>query len=218
MWAYGKGKLKEIGGRGIFAGWSLSFLRDSLGSGLFFMTFETVKSQAYLNYVKMYYGSLEPWVVQNLANTRGTPASTTHGVPIIKPHYALEPAFLMLAGVAASVAQQSVLYPLGKIQTLHYKRLEWLDQQAEKAKQSPSKGKMIQAYYHAYRETWKQCKVEAATAGGLRSWLFGSFVWNTLRQVPSTSAGLVIFELVRRKYGMGEEVRINEDGYDILLS
>jgi hypothetical protein len=36
--------------------------------------------------------------------------------------------------------------------------------------------------------------------------------------VPSTSAGLVIFELVRRRFGMGEEVKISEDGYDILLS
>lgn len=218
MWAYGKGKLREIGARGIFAGWGLSFLKDSLGSGLFFMTFETVKSQAYLEYVKMYYGSLEPWVVHNLASVRGTPASAGEGVPIIKPHYALEPTFLLLAGVAASVAQQSVLYPLGKVQTLHYERLEWLDKQAEKAKQSPRKGKMFRAYYHAYRETWKQCKLQAVCAGGLRKWLLGNFWWNTLRQVPSTSAGLVIFEFVRRKYGMGDEVKINEDGYDILLS
>ena len=217
MWAYGKGKLQEIGARGIFAGWGLSFLKDSLGSGLFFVTFETVKSQAYLKYVKMYYGSLEPWVVHNIASTRGTPASPSTGVAVIKPHYALEPMFLMLAGVAASVAQQSVLYPLGKVQTMHYERLEWLDQQAEKAKQSHSKSRMLHAYYHAYMETWKQCKAQALTTGGLRTWLFGGFWWNTLRQVPSTSAGLVIFELVRRKYGMSEEVRISEDGYDILL-
>jgi hypothetical protein len=39
----------------------LSFLKDSLGSGLFFVAFETVKSQAYLKFVTAYYGSLEPW-------------------------------------------------------------------------------------------------------------------------------------------------------------
>ena len=49
------------------------------------------------------------------------------------------------------------------------------------------------------------------------------YTWSTpnvsrAAQVPSTSAGLIIFELVRRKYGMGgEPVRINRDGYDILL-
>jgi hypothetical protein len=56
-----KGKLQEIRPKGIFAGWSLSFLKDSLGSGLFFVAFETVKSQAYLKFVTAYYGSLEPW-------------------------------------------------------------------------------------------------------------------------------------------------------------
>ncbi|OAX82281.1 hypothetical protein ACJ72_03362 [Emergomyces africanus] len=37
---------------------------------------------------------------------------------------------------------------------------------------------------------------------------------NAARQVPSTSAGLVIFELVRRKYGVDAEVvHIQEDGH-----
>jgi hypothetical protein len=218
MWAYGKGKLREIGPKGIFAGWGLSFLKDSLGSGLFFMAFETVKSQAYLKFVTAYYGSLEPWVVHSLSLDTDKPGSADSRTPVIKPHYALEPGFLMLAGVAASVAQQTVLYPLGKIQTLHYERLEWLDQQAEKQKQSQSRGRMLRAYYHAYQQTWQQCKTQAASTGSLQRWLFRGFWWSTIRQVPSTSAGLVIFELVRRRYGMGEEVKISEEGYDILLS
>lgn len=217
MWAYAKGKLREIGPKGIFAGWGLSFLKDSLGSGLFFMVFETVKSQAYLKFVKTYYGSLEPWMVNSLSLDKGNPSAKDQ-IPVIKPHYALEPGFLMLAGVTASIAQQAVLYSLGNIQTLHYERLEWLDQQAEKQKQSQSRGRMIRAYYHAYQRTWQQCKVQAASTGGMQRWLFQGFWWATLKSVPSTSAGLVIFELVRRRYGIGEEVRIREDGYDILLS
>jgi hypothetical protein len=218
MWAYGKGKLREIGPKGIFAGWGLSFLKDSLGSGLFFMAFETVKSQAYLRFVTMYYGSLEPWVVNSLSLNMGKPGLAESRTPVIKPHYALEPGFLMLAGVAASVAQQTVLYPLGNIQTLHYERLEWLDQQAENLKQSQSRGRMIRAYYHAYQQTRQQCKMQAASTGSMPRWLFQGFWWTTIRSVPSTSAGLVIFELVRRRYGMGEEARINMEGYDILLS
>ena len=42
---------------------------------------------------------------------------------------------------------------------------------------------------------------------------------NTIRQVPSTSAGLVMFELVRRRYSNeAEAVRIENDGYGILLA
>ena len=79
---------------------------------------------------------------------------------------------------------------------------------------------MLRAYYHAYQKTWSICKAEADTAGlSMIKWLYRGFWWNTIRQVPSTSAGLIIFELVRRKYGMGgDEVRINRDGYDILLN
>ena len=214
MWTYGRDKLTQIGIRGIFAGWGLSFVKDSVGSALFFMTFETVKSQAYLAFVKMYYGNLEPWVRHNLSTVQDTQASKAR-VPVIRPHYALEPSFLMLAGVTASIAQQSVLYPLAKIQTLHYERLEGLDEQA---KQAPGRRTMLRAYYHAYQETLKESKMQASSVGGMRTWLLRGFFWNMLRQVPSTSAGLVIFELVRRKYGAGEEVRISEDGYEILLS
>jgi hypothetical protein len=184
MWAYGKGKLQEIGPKGIFAGWGLSFLKDSLGSGLFFMAFETVKSQAYLKFVTMYYGSLEPWVVNSLLLDKGKPGATENRTPVIKPHYAVEPGFLMLAGVAASVAQQTVLYPLGKIQNLHYEQLEWLDQQSEKPKQSQSRGRMVRAYYHAYQQTWQQCNLQAASTGGMQRWLFKGFWWTTLRNVP----------------------------------
>lgn len=219
MWAYGKGKLKDIGVRGIFAGWGLSFLKDSLGSGIFFSVFEYVKAQSYYKFVAAYYGSLEPWVVTRLSEARGIPSTSRHHIPIIKPHYVLEPSFLMLAGVAASIAQQGILYPLNKIQTMHYGRLEELDSKARAYQQSPTSGRMMRAYYHAYQETCRECKAQARSAGGLRQWLFRGFWWNSIKQTPATSAGLVVFELVRRRYGLGnKEVKINEDGYDILLS
>ena len=79
---------------------------------------------------------------------------------------------------------------------------------------------MMRAYYRAYQETWAGCAAEAASEGTtLGRWLYRGFWWNAIRQVPSTSAGLIIFELIRRKYGYGaEEVRITKDGYDILLN
>jgi len=221
MWQYGRGKLHEIGIRGIFAGWGLSFLKDSFGSGVFFCTFEYIKAQAYYRYVRWYYGSLAEPTVDRLAKKAGMAATEDRPTATIRPHYALEPTFLMFAGITASLTQQVVLYPLTTLQTLHFERLEELDKKAIKLSRSPSprRGRMLRAYYHAYQDTWRQSKAHARRVGGLNRWLFRGFWWFTIRQVPSTSAGLIIFELVRRKYGIaGDEVKITEDGYDILLT
>ncbi|KAJ5476950.1 Mitochondrial substrate/solute carrier [Penicillium diatomitis] len=193
MWHYGHQKLKQIGVRGIFAGWSLSFLRDSFGYAIFFSTFEYVKSQSYYSFVTWYYGALRAETVDRLPS----PGSSDRGVPLIKPHYALEPCFLMMAGVFASVAQQTIQHPIGRVQDLHLGRLEYLDSQAS---MDPSRRQMLRIYYHAYQETFKRIRRKAARAGGLRAWLYRGFAGSALRQVPSTSAGLVIFELVRRRY------------------
>ncbi|KAJ5693324.1 Mitochondrial substrate/solute carrier [Penicillium macrosclerotiorum] len=192
MWHYGHHKLKQIGLRGVFAGWSLSFLRDSLGYAVFFSAFEYIKSQAYYSFITQYYGGLHVDHLEMLPS----PGSSDRGVPLIKPHYALEPCFLMMAGVVASVAQQAIQHPLSRIQDLHLGRLEYLDHQASL---DHSRKQMMRLYYHAYQETWKRCRRKATRAGGWRAWLFRGFAGSALRQVPSTSAGLVIFELVRRR-------------------
>jgi len=60
--------------------------------------------------------------------------------------------------------------------------------------------------------------VQARRSGGWFKWLYSDFWMSTLRQVPSTSAGLIVFEIFRRKYGLGTDaVKINMNGYDILL-
>jgi hypothetical protein len=236
MWEYGRGKLREIGLRGIFAGYGLSFLKDSCGSGIFFCVFEWVKAQGYYNFVKWWYRGVGD-VEFSMKASDGQSATTLvdgqqvspPGIRdykrIVKPHYAIEPAFLMAAGMTASVAQQFVLYPLSTIQSLHYERLEDLDKKAVSLQHDAPKaqrGRMLRAYYHAYQETWSQARGLASAERGMRNWLFRGFWWFTIRQVPSTSAGLVIFELVRRKYGQegqGDEVRISGGhDYDILLT
>ncbi|KAK1767451.1 mitochondrial carrier [Phialemonium atrogriseum] len=238
MWAFSYAKLREIGVRGIFAGWGLSFLKDSMGSAVFFCTFEYMKAQSYYRFVTWYYGSLNEDTIVLLSRKRPSKqpdresiqddSGTGTGMPtLIKPHYAIEPAFLLLAGVSASFAQQVAIHPLSHVQVEHWERLEVLDAQVRKlsrehgsdAPRQRLRWRMVRAYYNAYRETWAQCASEAEAAGiGLRRWLYRGFWWNTIRQVPSTSAGLIIFELVRRKYGFGgDQVRINRDGYDILL-
>lgn len=235
MWAFSAAKLREIGVRGIFAGWSLSFLKDSCGSAVFFSVFEYLKAQGYYNFVTWYYGALNEEAIVLLSQKRPAPADGRQrtlrdedDVPsmptIIRPHYAIEPAFLLLAGMGASIAQQVVLHPLSHLQAEHWERLEGLDAQARKLKRyaqssKPTEKSIWSAYRDAYRVTWAECVAEAQAAGlNMRQWLYRGFWWNTIRQVPSTSAGLIIFELVRRKYGLGgDQVRINRDGYDILL-
>ena len=243
MWSFSAEKLREIGLRGIFAGCGLSFVKDSFGSAVFFSTFEYVKAQCYYRFVTWYYGGLNEEVVDLLARKRparrggggmlrGAAGDTNERgedeVVVIRPHYAIEPMFLLLAGISASFAQQLLLHPLTHIQIKHWDHLEDLDEKAARLRQSKAvapdqqrrRWRMLRAYYHAYQETWGY--IAAAAASQRRSplsFLYRGFWWNAIRQVPSTSAGLIIFELVRRKYGLGgEEVRIMRDNYDILLS
>lgn len=238
MWSFSAEKLREIGLRGIFAGWGLSFMKDSMGSAVFFTTFEYVKAQGYYNFVRWYYGGLSQEIVDLLAMKRPTDSdrkkkrsdqSRHEDKPtVIRPHYAIEPVFLLLAGIGASFGQQILLHPLNHIQTKHWDHLEELDAKATRLKESHAanpdkprrKWRMMRAYYHAYQETWAQLAAEAKGDGiSLTRWFYRGFWWNTIRQVPSTSAGLIIFELVRRKYGMSsEEIRITKNGYDILLT
>ena len=252
LWSFSADKLGEIGVRGIFAGWGLSFVKDSCGNAVFFSTFEYVKAQCYYSFVTWYYGGLNEEVVDLLARkrparraearseVRGEPSyvdgwggggdgNDDSEVVVIRPHYAIEPMFLLLAGISASFAQQLLLHPLTHVQVKHWDHLEDLDAKAAKLRapraaaapdQRRRRWRMLRAYYHAYQETWSHLATEAASQGrSPLSFLYRGFWWNAIRQVPSTSAGLIIFELVRRKYGMGgEEVRIMRDNYDILLS
>ncbi|CRK44312.1 hypothetical protein BN1723_000998 [Verticillium longisporum] len=233
MWTFSAEKLREIGPGGIFAGYGLSLVKDGLGSAVFFSTFEYVKAQSYYRFVTWYYGDLNEDMANLLATRRPTRASgradDNDGITplIIKPHYAIEPLFLLLAGVTASFAQQAVMHPLTHFQLEHWDHLEDIDQKTARMRAdaaarggAPARGSIFRIYYHAYQETWAQCEAAAAAQGrSVRSWLYRGFWWNTIRQVPSTSAGLIIFELVRRKYGLrSDEVRINKDGYDIQLN
>lgn len=266
MWVYGAHKLSEIGLRGIFSGWALSFLKDSLGAALFFSSFETVKSQ-------LFYWSIVPLyrVFPSLATPVQMPPDfeddcddedgemeqaitfSSSSVPIITPHYALEPTFLLLAGFTGAFMQQVIQYPLTLMQDVYFEKLGDIDGKAARHRHKPDpiattiahpfrhtsnliQRSKISMRYHseAYLDLYKRCAKRAMTRydpdassnsnsvpGGGGSWrrfLFRGFMGNTLRQLPSTSAGLIIFELVRRKYGvLAEPIFVRNDGYDIFL-
>jgi hypothetical protein len=123
MWQYAYRKTREIGARGIFAGWTLSLARDACGNAAFFATFEYVKGQAFYSFVSNiygHYGKLTGFQKDVLRAQEGR--NSKAGNPVIRPHYLLEPAFLALAGVAASVVQAVIQYPISRVQEIHYGR------------------------------------------------------------------------------------------------
>lgn len=223
MWHYGQHKLASIGLRGIFAGWTLSLMKDSLGAAVFFGTFETVKAQWYYAFVAKYYGGkTREQLLESSALVEAPVADDSELYdhrPVIKPHFALEPLFLLLAGVGASITSQLIQHPLTELQNIHYRRLEALDFQDAHEKEARPK-KIMARYYHAYEETLRQCTKMAKRSGGFRKYLYRDFFMTTIKQVPSTAAGLFAFELVRRKYAFEseEDITIEREGVRILLT
>ncbi|KAL8948467.1 MAG: hypothetical protein Q9222_005355 [Ikaeria aurantiellina] len=198
MWQYGHLKTKDIGMRGVFAGWGLSCIKDSLGYGLFFATFEYVKAQGYYTFVTEYYGNNDFTIPPNDRLER-----------VVKPHYAIEPSFLLLAGIAASISQQTIHYPLSQIQEIYNRSLAAFDRKRSNTLQVRQ---TMWMYLEAYRNTLQQCQARAARLGGWRRWLYRGFFPNTVKQVPSTSAGLIIFEMVRKRYGEeAEPIQLQKD-------
>lgn len=106
-------KSKDIGPRGIFAGWSLSFVRDSLSFGSFFAAFEYVKGQCFYSFVSNVYGFYDRLSLKKRHDIDVEIDSA--GRPEIKPHYLIEPAFLLLAGAAASIAQSTIQHPISTL-------------------------------------------------------------------------------------------------------
>ena len=205
--------MSEIGIRGIFAGWTLSFLKDSFGYAAFFATFEYVKAQAYYEFVSRYYGH---WRFRNRDPVMRPRVDELYSGRVIRPHYAIEPTFLMLAGIAASVTQQVIQHPIGLVQSVYCNSLAETDKQFQR---NGAKLDVFRSYYGAYGKTYHRCQEYVKQNRGWRRWLYRGFFWSTVKQVPSTSAGLIIFELVRRRFGSDTDaVRIDKDGYDILLT
>lgn len=120
--------------------------------------------------------------------------------------------------------QQAVSFPITALQAIHYSRLESLDYktmlEGEKTRALTRWGRLRERYAHSYGETLGQASYQASLTGGWRRWLYRGFVGQTVRQVPGTSAGLIVFELVRRRWALegGGGTKVEWEGYDILLT
>lgn len=194
MWHYAFSKSRELGFRLLYAGWGFGFVKDAVGCGLFFTTFEYIKSQCYHHFIDHFYGQTLTFAMESSKSEPDT----------FKPHYALEPTFLMLAGIAATIVQQIIQHPLEIIQTQFYHGGLVTTQNFGMQLKD---GRIARSLSHAaYLRTYEQLGRRSRESPQGWKFLYKGFVWGTMRQVPSTSAGLVIFELVRRRYDINAEL------------
>lgn len=137
--------------------------------------FEYVKQQGYYKFLDYYYGGHRPVSPTGLisANER-------------KAHWALSPAFVLLAGSTASIAYSAVSFPLQKIQQTRFKV-------PTSYRQFLSAPSLVRVYTPSL--------VQVVRRGGL----YRGFLGHAVRMIPSSSVALIVFEGVRRGFAPGGE-------------
>lgn len=190
MWEYGIYKLKQVGLVGVFAGFSASFIKESVGFGVYFATFEIIKNQGYhsvriisekLDYCKSYLLKREYH-----ADAENSPSARI-----------LQTFFILLAGASAAFSLLAIQYPVSKVQKMHLARLEALDIYNSKFSHSRP---FINVYYRSYADTVNQVvHVREKSQLSWFQWSYKGFVRNALTTIPATSVGLLVFEILRQR-------------------
>lgn len=175
LWTFAYSTFRQLGLQSIYSPLRSSLVKESLSYGLFFGVFEFVKNQGYYKFLDLYYGGHRPV------------SSTTFLEPSErKPHWAISPAFVIIAGSSASLAHSLISFPMQKIQTARHSvpisYREFLS--------SPSKLRL-----------YKPGLIQIIREGGL----YKGFLIQSVRMIPGLSIALIIFEGVRRKFAPGGE-------------
>ncbi|TID22600.1 hypothetical protein CANINC_003260 [Pichia inconspicua] len=181
-------KLKDIGIIGIFAGFWLNLLKESLGFGCYFAVFEVVKTKGY-NTTK----SMIDW----FDRVRGLDVDP-NDINNRKSTKALQLTFVLFAGASAATALIGIQYPFNKIQKIHLARLEAMDIFNKVNKIETSK--WFKLYYNSYKQTFNILTTKQQGSG--LSWpafMYKGFTRYTLTSIPATSIGLLVFEITRQK-------------------
>lgn len=175
LWTYGRDLLLKIGPRAAFGGSLLNIAKESMGFAAFFSTFEFVKGPCFSNFSN--------WWFQG--DNRLAPEERR------KQSKILFPAFVLAGGCLSALALQLISYPLSKFQALHTMRLLAID--------LTSRTVGWDAYWHSYSKAWNIAKVQVAkyAQGSWFWWLYGGSLRYALSSMPSTSIGLLIFEIMR---------------------
>lgn len=204
LWIYGLNKLKEIGLVGVFAGYGFSLIKESLGFAFYFSAFETVKTQGYhLTYkmINSYQG------FKKSLNDKFTYIGIISKAPQVDQNKVkleekrltklLKSTFVLLAGASAAFSLLAIQYPLTKVQKIHLSRLEALDvYNASRNSRRP----FIKLYYNSYIDTYLQ--VIKMKHKSKLSWFnvsYKGFFRYAYTTIPSTTIGLLVFEIMRTK-------------------
>ncbi|RUS21150.1 mitochondrial carrier domain-containing protein [Endogone sp. FLAS-F59071] len=197
MWTYARDTLRALGLSSAYRGFTLTLAKDSLACGLFFATFEWVKQQGYYFFLHEVYGV--HFDSNSVLEKRKSQAAEERVLMKIKPHFMIEPLFIMLAGAAAVVAYQVVEYPLSRIHSIF-----WIEE-AKSEFPHPQSRKTTGALY---RQTWTQAKLQVQRfKGSWRRFLYHGFGGTVARSIPATSIGFLVFELVKRHIDQREQAK-----------
>lgn len=128
LWQYGIYKLRNVGIRGVTAGFYLSFIKESIGFAFYFSTFEFIKNQC-LHYTIAVIDSLNKvqynyFSYFNSKKSEDPPSSIYDRKRTFK---IIKSTFILFGGACAATVLQLIQFPISKIQNVHLSRLESLD-------------------------------------------------------------------------------------------
>ncbi|PRT55876.1 Mitochondrial thiamine pyrophosphate carrier 1 [Wickerhamiella sorbophila] len=177
LWKYGAEQLKTLGPRAAYGGITLNLVRECSAFAVFFASFELVKGPMYRSYARW-------WYSPSYFHPEGRKKSRV-----------LYPSFVLLGGCVAAAAIQIFSYPLSKLHKMHTLRLQAIDQ-------TPNHNRGFQDYLYSYHKTFQAMKkqVKNVANGSWTRWLYGGVFRYTLASMPSTSIGLLVFEIMRIRY------------------
>ncbi|KAG7887716.1 hypothetical protein KL905_005311 [Ogataea polymorpha] len=191
MWEYALYKLKQIGLVGIFAGFSLNFIKESLGFAFYFSVFELVKNQGY-HKTKAAIQWYQYWRSKLFHDEENQEKNSRF-------FKALNLTFILLAGASAATTLLAIQYPLNKIQKVHLTRLESLDLYNEA--HQLDRRRFFKLYYNSYIETfdiilqrWRKSHLS------LFGFCYRGFFRSSFTSIPATSIGLFVFEISRQHF------------------
>ena len=203
LWKFGINKLKEIGLVGVFAGYSFSLIKESIGFAFYFSTFETIKTQGYSITYKIFkfFRDQEEMIKSKLQSLFSWDDVKVDEKMQRLERYRLErllkTSFILIAGASAAFALLAVQYPLTKVQKIHLSRLEALDiYSASTRKEKP----FIKLYYNSYIDTFNQ--VLRMKQKAKVTWFkaaYSGFIRNAVTTIPATSVALLVFEITRTR-------------------
>jgi hypothetical protein len=201
LWRFGFNKLKEVGFSGVFAGYGLSFIKESISFAIYFSAFETIKNQVYhltRDSLINYYFHKERIMTLNFQLDKDEFTAQCQQKRKFKM---LKTTFIFIAGITASLCLHLVQYPISKIQTIHLQRLEAFDY----FNSGKSSSKLLTIYYNTYIDTIEHILfIQLNSKLSWTEWLYKGFRRHALSTIPATTLGLVVLESLRNK--LAEEI------------